>query len=83
MSSHTLHDDVHERGLADGCPRCREHAEHPLQSLDNRMLRALFDRLASGQVARSLNEGLALDALRTARQQAIRIREYDAGDLVR
>jgi len=80
---HTYHEDVHEYGLADGCPRCRQQAERPLETLDDTMLRALFDRLASGQVARSLNEGLAMDNLRSDRQKALRIQELDAGDLVR
>jgi len=80
---HTLHPDVHEYGLADSCPRCRQHAEHPLDSMDDTMLRALFDRLASGQIARSLNEGLAMDNLRSDRQKALRIQELDCGDLVR
>lgn len=37
---HTDHPDVHTHGLADGCPRCEEHAENPT-SLDARMLGAL------------------------------------------
>jgi len=80
---HSYHEDVHEVGLVDGCPRCRQQAERPLDTLDNKMLRALFDRLASRAVARSLNEGLAMDNLRSDRQKALRIQELDAGDLVR
>jgi hypothetical protein len=42
--SHTLHADVHEAGLQDGCPRCAEHAEYPLRDLDDTMVRGLLER---------------------------------------
>lgn len=38
MTIHTIHPDSHEHGLADDCPRCAEHAEHPIQSLDHENL---------------------------------------------
>ncbi len=38
MTMHTFHPDTHENGLADDCPRCAEHAEHPIQSLDQENL---------------------------------------------
>ena len=44
MSSHTYHPSIHEHGLADGCPRCAEHAETPWLSLDNENLEALVRR---------------------------------------
>lgn len=34
-SIHSPHPDTHTHGLHDGCPRCEEHAEHPIQSLDD------------------------------------------------
>jgi hypothetical protein len=41
---HSLHPDSHEHGLADDCPRCAEHAEHPFESLDDENLVALATR---------------------------------------
>jgi hypothetical protein len=55
MTTHILHADVLTHGLDSHCPRCREHAENPLASLDTAMLRRLsegvylsdLDRLAA------------------------------------
>jgi hypothetical protein len=35
--AHILHDDVHQVGLVDGCPRCEEHTLFPESSLDREM----------------------------------------------
>lgn len=34
MTSHISHPATLEVGLVDGCPRCEQHAEHPLAGLD-------------------------------------------------
>jgi hypothetical protein len=42
VTVHAPHPDTHTHGLADGCARCAEHAEHPFHSLDNRNLRGFL-----------------------------------------
>jgi len=44
MASHAYHEDTHEFGLADDCPRCAEHAAHPV-TLDDQNLAALWLRM--------------------------------------
>jgi hypothetical protein len=63
MAIHTFHPDTHAHGLADGCPRCNEHAAHPLSSLDEVNLTMLRIRIEEGLQARSENEAKAMDAL--------------------
>jgi hypothetical protein len=41
---HTQHPDSHEHGLADGCPRCAEHAVDPVASLDDQNFDLLVGR---------------------------------------
>ena len=61
MSVHTDHPDIKSHGLADGCPRCAEHAARPFDGLDNTNLGALVTRvLYLGSRARSGAEGEAL-----------------------
>ena len=43
MTTHTLHDDILTHGLDPTCPRCVEHSEHPLGSLDTANLQRLAD----------------------------------------
>lgn len=45
MTAHTNHPSTLEHGLADDCPRCAEHAEHPLQSLDHDHVADLWRRM--------------------------------------
>jgi len=45
MTSHTAHPDTLEAGLADGCPRCAEHAESPLTGLDRPHIEDLWKRM--------------------------------------
>lgn len=63
MPSHTYHLDTHEHGLADECPRCNEHAEHPFESLDTRNLRNLVSRVEQDLGARSANEAKAMEEI--------------------
>lgn len=42
MSAHTLHPSIRDHGLADNCPSCAEHAEHPVLTLDDGNLRQLL-----------------------------------------
>jgi hypothetical protein len=68
MATHTLHPDSHTHGLADGCPRCEEHAEHPTWTLDEANLAALRERVEKGLGARSDNEARAMRNLAEARR---------------
>lgn len=43
MSAHIIHESIETHGLADDCPRCREHADSIL-TLDNENLEALVRR---------------------------------------
>lgn len=60
MGSHTFHPDSHEAGLADDCPRCTEHGEHPFDGLDDRNLMMLAHRVEADLEPRSENEGRAM-----------------------
>lgn len=75
MTAHTPHPDTHEYGLADGCPRCAEHAEHPFESLDAANLAVLVHRLAVGLGPRSENEARAMRALDDHRRHDERLRQ--------
>ena len=69
MTAHVWHPDTHTHGLADGCPRCAEHAAHPELSLDAQNLAILRHRLAHGLPARSANEAKAMVNLSEAREE--------------
>ncbi len=75
MTAHAVHPDSHENGLADGCPRCAEHAENPLASLDARNLRELVRRAVEDEPARSEAEALATARVREALERAGKIAE--------
>lgn len=66
MTQHTFHPDSHREGLADGCPRCAEHAADPLAGLDREMVERLHERIVMGWPGRSDNERLAMANLRAA-----------------
>lgn len=66
MTVHIFHPDTHEHGLFDGCPRCEEHAQDPLLSLDTRNLVLLAERVRNGESARSENERLAMERIERA-----------------
>ena len=74
MSTHSPHPDSHDHGLADNCPRCAEHAEHPFESLDDDNLWALIERTKSWmrdeEFPRSDNETTAMRIVETAIRQA-------------
>jgi hypothetical protein len=59
VTTHTFHGDVHVRGLIDGCPRCTELADSPIQ-LDRTMIEHLRDRVRRNLPARSANEAIAM-----------------------
>lgn len=65
MTTHTYHEDSHTHGLADGCPRCEEHAEHPERNLDSRNLK----RLMEGKLYTRLDQ-VAANRLRDIRKKA-------------
>ena len=77
MSTHGFHPDTHEHGLADDCPRCTEHAEHPLDSLDVENLRALLARINADYAARSENEARAMQNLERTMREAGRLNLLD------
>ena len=64
MTAHIVHPRIREYGLADGCPRCAEHAEAPWNTLDDRNLADLAERAVWRSPVRSHTEGLALDRVR-------------------
>ena len=69
-ASHTFHPDSHTHGLADDCPRCEEHAQNPLVSLDADNLSSLMQRVVNREGYRSDNEREAMLNLRRALDQA-------------
>lgn len=78
MTTHTLHEDSHEHGLAMGCPRCHEHSLHPERSLD----RANLARLLRGDVLTPLDE-VAASRLRSAVATGRYLAEIAAQDTAR
>lgn len=82
MTVHTSHPPSHTHGLADDCPRCAEHAEHPFESLDTVNLRELLYRVNLDLPARSGNERRAMDAIEAhARHDEILAGLPDAGSI--
>ena len=81
MSAHSFHPDSHTHGLADDCPRCAEHAEHPFETLDDENLRALVARVKvwandttfDPTFPRSENEAKAMQIIETALNQQRRL----------
>ena len=66
--THTPHPPTLTHGLADGCGRCFEHADHPFESLDNEHLQDLVRRVRTrdDNPPRSNNEARAMRAVATA-----------------
>lgn len=60
MTIHTQHPSISEHGLADGCPRCKEHGEHPFEGLDDTNIERLIDRIADEADSRSISEDNAM-----------------------
>lgn len=79
MTIHSIHHDIHEHGLADGCPRCCEHAERPLQGLDRRMLARLVSRARRQEPPRSRNEAIAISQIEDALVVYERLRPFMEG----
>ena len=73
MSSHKPHPDSHTHGLSDECPRCEEHAQHPLLTLDSINLRNLIQRVVNREGYRSDTERVAMMNVRESLEQAGRI----------
>ena len=76
MSTHTIHPDTHEHGLADGCPRCAEHAERPLDGLDQKNIASLIARVRGHEEPRSANEYRAMYQLEKAIMGARKIAPF-------
>ena len=78
MSTHTQHVPIREGGLADDCPRCAEHAEHPFDSLDRDNLFALAERtkawMRDDEFPRSEVECVAMRKVEAAIRQARQMR---------
>lgn len=71
--SHVVHLDISEGGLADGCQRCEEIAQHPLEHLDDPNLSELWLRMVrfqyvgdEGSRPRTMNEAVAMERLEFA-----------------
>jgi len=78
VSTHTLHPSTLEHGLADGCPRCAEHAEHPLYALDLENQRNLLERINMEWAPRSENEARAMESLTRAMRESGRLSLLEA-----
>lgn len=76
-TTHTVHEDVHESGLADDCDRCGEHAQRPLVSLDDTTLRDLLQRVVNGTQPRSQNESVAMAQVRGVLNEAAVLAELN------
>jgi hypothetical protein len=75
---HTIHDDIRDVGLVDGCPRCEEHAEHPIRDLDLANLRRLIELACDRSIRpRSQAEGVAAANVLTAMERFGKIAEAD------
>ena len=66
MSTHSLHPDILTHGLADSCERCAEHAERPLDGLDQKNIASLIARVQGHEEPRSANEYRAMYQLEKA-----------------
>lgn len=80
MTMHSLHPDSHEHGLADDCPRCAEHAEHPIRTLDRENLRrimalAISDNRLAGEA--TYTDQVAAAKVLTALEQAGQLASTD------
>ena len=63
----TIHNaELHGDYLLDGCPRCDEHAEHPLWRLSRENVTKLLARIERREPHRSLNEGKAMARIQDA-----------------
>jgi len=81
MTAHSPHPDSHTHGLADDCPRCQEHAEHPARSLDRDNIKRLLtrggigrtDQIAAARLQDALEMGRYLIKILdgTARERAL------------
>jgi hypothetical protein len=70
VTAHIAHPDTHEHGLADGCPRCAEHAAHPFLELDARNLQQLAERCDQRLEPRGELEAIAMAQMQNALTQA-------------
>lgn len=70
MTMHSFHPDTHEHGLADDCPRCAEHAAHPIQSLDHENLRRIMELALDQGRAATYHDQVAAAQVLTALERA-------------
>jgi hypothetical protein len=75
MATHYHKEDILTDGLQDDCERCAQHAAHPVDSLDDKMLMILYERVRDNEVARTDNEAIAMRNLREVLRAALRLRE--------
>lgn len=75
-TTHTIHEDISSHGLADGCPRCEEHAEQPIRDLDRSNLCDLVSMAVDRSIRpRSGTEERAVATVLNAMEQFGRIAE--------
>lgn len=75
-TTHTIHSDISVSGLADGCPRCEEHAKDPIRDLDLENLRFIVNLAANRDLRpRSAAEARAAANVLTAMERFGRIAE--------
>ena len=70
---HTYHDNTLIHGLADGCPRCDEHAADPMRALDDPHIADLIQRCQDGLPYRTDNEALAMNEIKFHMERARRM----------
>ena len=70
MTAHIAHPSIRENGLADGCPRCGEHAEYPFEGLDDGNMECLIDRVVDKATPRSTQEAIAMAKVSDAMAKA-------------
>lgn len=76
MTVHSPHQDSHVHGLADGCPRCDEHANNPIPSLDSANLARLIEiAVAEDRIAlcSSVNDMVATAQILTVLERVGRL----------
>lgn len=61
--THSYHPDMHEFGLSDSCERCAFQSQHPVETLDDRMIHSLIGRIENNLPPRSDAERLAMEMI--------------------
>ena len=83
MTTHTAHPAISEFGLADNCPRCKQHGERPFDGIDDPILAALVRRtIEPYDEGRSDNERIAMIQIENVGLKASRLHKLGVLDEV-